>query len=240
MSSISSPVFSASDLHTVLRFNPWLECIGGHSVRPFSDLQLVVPQVKYVTILRNPARRYVSQYIYWNAVLKKNMSFSEFLDNDETFDCQVRKISGTRDCASALEILRARFVAVGIVEQFAKFLHHLAQRLSPRAFDVSFEKINTASDELISDELISKHRGRIEERNSNDIQLYEAVQKDWMNIGGNCQSSGYNVPGSGLNQRVNYRDRAKSIADYVLRKSYYEPATGALRMLNGLPYSGSY
>ena len=64
-------VFNWADLRMLLRVNPFLNAIAGHSIFPYSDLKRYVPDVRYVTILRDPVKRYISHYQYWVEVLKK-------------------------------------------------------------------------------------------------------------------------------------------------------------------------
>src|SRR5918993_986357 len=84
----SNSVFTARDLELSLKVNPWLRAFGGHAVRPIGDLYDVFPAIRFITILRDPVRRYISQSLYGNAVLKLNLTFDEFLADAHTHDFQ--------------------------------------------------------------------------------------------------------------------------------------------------------
>src|SRR5688572_9379809 len=134
-SPISNGIFTARDLELSLRVNPCLYAFGGHAVRPLGDLCVDFPNIRFVTILRDPVRRYISQYLYGNAVLKLNLTFDQFLSDERTHNFQVRKIAGQADLALAKRVLDERFLTVGLLEKFDQFLSRLSARLHPELFN---------------------------------------------------------------------------------------------------------
>ena len=67
-------VFTADAMRTVFRINPFVEAISGHSVRPCSDLKSLLPKVRYVTLMRDPMKRYISHSQNHKKFLRKGDS----------------------------------------------------------------------------------------------------------------------------------------------------------------------
>lgn len=231
-SPASNAIFTARDLQLSLRLNPWLRAFGGHAVRPFGDLAETYPNIRFVTILRDPARRYISQYLYGNAVLNLKLTFDEFLADPRTHDFQTRKIAGEADVARAIQILNQRFLAVGLVERLDQFLMTLTARLQPGKFRGAYEARNVGSYPNEEIELFNAHVDAINEVNQADVVLYRHVQKmlDETDPIGPRQTA----------EALSWRDRAKYFVDGAMRKAYYEPVTGLIRIRNGLTMKGSY
>ncbi|MEO0974849.1 MAG: hypothetical protein AAFX85_17310, partial [Pseudomonadota bacterium] len=170
--------FCAEDLRLALRINPWLRAIGGHSVVPFSDLSGddAPRQVQYITLLRDPIARYLSQYRYWNRVMGKDWSFERFLDHEASFDLQARKIAGRPDADAALERLRDDFALVGTVDTLDEFLLCLDAML-PTGFAPHYRRRNSGdSDRHEADRLLQRHGDAIAARNAQDLALLQAVR----------------------------------------------------------------
>jgi hypothetical protein len=230
----SSGVFTARDLELSLRINPRLCAFGGHAVRPLGDLCDVFPNIRFVTILRDPVRRYISQFLYGNAVLNLKMTFEQFLADEHTHDFQTRKIAGHADLHLAKAILKERFLTVGLVEQYDQFLSILADRLEPERFICAYETRNAGSYPREEVELFGTYESAIREVNQVDAALYRHVQKQ---LGADNGCLGRNLHSV---RTMGIGDHMKYYADGALRKAFYEPVTGLLRFRNGLPMKGSY
>lgn len=231
-SPASNAIFTARDLQLSLRLNPWLRAFGGHAVRPFGDLCESFPNIRFVTILREPARRYISQYLYGNAVLKLDLSFNEFLSDSRTHDFQTRKIAGEVNVALAVQILNERFLAVGLVEQLDRFLATLTTRLQPELFRGAYEARNVGRYSRQEIELFDTYGAAINEVNQADIALYQHVS-------GMLKDTDHPDAGQKVDP-LTWRDRVKYFVDGAVRKAYYEPVTGIVRFRNGLTMKGSY
>ena len=233
-SAVSNGIFSARDLELSLRINPWLWAFGGHAVRPFGDLCEVFPNIRFVTILRDPVRRYISQYLYGNAVLKLNVTFDQFLADERTHDFQTRKIAGQASLQLARDILEKRFLAVGLVERIDQFLALLATRLAPERFNGAFETRNAGSYAREEAELFDAYGWEIRQVNQLDAALYRHVESL-------LASDGVIPTGDGTPVgEMGFCDRVKYYVDGAFRKAYYEPVSGLVRISNGLPMKGSY
>lgn len=236
-------VLTARDLRMYLRVNPFLSCISGHAVKPYSDLAVALPDIRYITLIRDPTKRYVSQFLYWNRHLKKNISFPEFLAHEPTWNFQAKKFVGAADLESAKEMLKTRFLVVGIVEEFNEFLVLLQHKLHPLDFDPSYVAKNAAVDSGGQvNEIIAQYGDQIRANNRVDMQLYDFVCHELLPR----QRSEYGPNLTEHVQELSKKNAAvphrtlKPYLDYALRKAYYEPITGLLRRAHGLPGRGSY
>jgi len=232
-----------ADLGVLGKMNPALRFIAGHSVQSCSDLVKWRDDIKYITILRHPVDRYISQFNYWNRRLRKNVTFREFLADEETWNFQTKKIAGCADADIAKSELMNHFFHVGIVEKFDEFLLTLDKKLDPVRLDLRYSSQNSGrADQSAAMDIRSRYYEDIIERNNLDIELYNYV-------GAEICPRNRESYGSGLaqdiamftesNSAVQVRS-ARLVLDYIVRKAYYEPVTGVIRRLNGLPYRGSY
>lgn len=238
LTKCSNGVFASRDLKAVRMIVPGLRCIAGHSIVPYSDLS----DVNYITLLRDPVKRYLSHYQHWVERKGLQLTFEEFLDNEEMSNFQTKKIAGSDDVDKAKALLRNRFLLAGCVEEFDAFLVLLASLTSlPRRYFWYVEE-NKALNTVIKRPDYDKYREAICQNNACDIELYEYVRGVLL--------TGY-IDRCGPGFRANLADfvaqkalpRARTsmrLGDYVLRKAYLEPVTGAIRLLHGLPYRGSY
>lgn len=235
--------FTAYDLRTTERLNPLLTCIGGHSVTPHAELEAFAPNIRYITLLRDPVERYVSQFRYWNRKLGKGITFEEFLADEGTWNVQTKKISGSDDPELAKDFLSTKFLLAGVVEEFDEFLVLLQRKLLPMDFDPSYRVKNAGvPPDTHNEELTDHNRDEIGKRNFSDIELYNYVQnqlipKQRHEYGLTLAADVMKLRGKNASAKVGM---TKSYADFLVRKAYYEPATGLIRRMNDLPYRGSY
>jgi hypothetical protein len=253
----SDMIFRASDLKRSFWLNPSLCSIGGHSVKAFADLETVVKDIKYITLLRDPRTRYVSHYYYHMSMKKTHIHFREYLKYDEELNFQTSSLStgnyrGNRSACSAdleraKELLAGKFSLVGVVEEFDEFLIHLRRFLRPKRFDPRYSRQNVsrAEDRLGKEtplEILTKYNDEILENNQLDLKLYEYVVSCLIPR----QRAEY---GSTLHRDVNEFQQTlgnsklgmlRLYIDYAVRRCYYDPLIGVQRVCHGLPYSGVY
>lgn len=226
-------IFTAQDLRLSLKINPFIRAIAGHSVVPYSDLESVA-DMEYITLLRNPVNRYISQYRYWGKVLGRNLTPEEFLDKTSENNMQVMKIAGEPNVQKAIDILESKFICYGIVEKFESFIQNLAQVEAGRGrhFEpISVERNLTGKSKISEQDLLDKYESRIIENNSKDIELYQYVKK---HVEQNDSMSGDSIV-----KKIK-RPTFKLYADYLMRKIYYMPVTGLIRISRGMKAKGSY
>ncbi len=160
-----------------------------HGHVPYGVHQSLPGSSTYVTMLRDPVDRVLSQYYFW-----KKTSFQPILDEDlPTFarnlvghkldNYQVRLISGAWDhqgpCSQellekAIYNLRNHFVSVGLTERFGESLLHLRKRLGWRS-NPYYIKRNVARRRPGRDRIPQNVLAIIEEHNQLDMKLYEYV-----------------------------------------------------------------
>jgi hypothetical protein len=231
------------DLRVLGRINPFLSCIGGHSVICYSNLDSWRTDIQFVTILREPVSRYVSQFRYWNNRLNQNMAFEQFLNNRETWNFQTKKIAGDESLELAKCWLAERFFHVGLVEYFDEFLLTLRKKLRPTVFDVSYTTRNVGDEKSFPAQyIVDKYRKEILDRNSLDLELYDFVRTNLLpkyrdQYGATLSADLAKFSDS----NSTFEGRSLGLYfDYFVRKIYYQPVSGLIRILNGLPYRGSY
>ena len=236
----SEGVFSRSDLECYKRISPKLECISGHAVKPFGDLAQD-KNINFITLLRDPVKRYISHYQHWIERKHVDISFEEFLRLESVSNFQTKKIVGKSDAEWAKEKLN-NFFLVGTVEHFDEFLIMLRRKLQPASFNPEYEQKNAAREKDISEEIRLRYLGDIERQNEQDIVLYRHAVEHIRERNINSYGSGFSADLKQFqtSQSISLSGRTKSYADYLYRKFYIEPATGRVRQRNGLQKCGSY
>jgi len=225
----------AKDLRALLRLYPWTKCIGGHSVVPFSDLGSAFPNLRYITLFREPCARYVSQYIYWRDKLGWEISFEEFLDRKDAQNVQTKRIVGRSQAEQAKEVLEEHFALVGTVEEFPNFLQALERRTGRKGLASVVMRRNVSSRTDEASELLERYDERIRGANSADLSVYEFVQTS---LAPRPESEPADLQVT-RTQRKPSRDW-RLLVDYLVRKIWLQPATAMLRISNGLGARGTY
>ena len=239
--SDNGPYLTLRDLRTFTRLNPRLLCISGHSIVPHGELAQLGDGIQFITQLRQPVARAVSQYKFWVSRMGKEVSPDEFLDHHTASNFQTKKIAGCENLDRAKEIISQRYLLAGTVERFDEFLVLLANKLDMPIDAFVYEKRNTArsdTDVLIPGDFADV----LAERNSIDTALYDWVTSELHQSYISKFSGDYGATlASFIDLQTAEHPRGPSMAlDYVFRNVYWKPVTGVLRVLNGLPYSGSY
>ena len=237
-----APVFDAHDLKLVLKINPLVACIAGHSISPVTDFSAQA-NMHYITLLRDPIDRYLSQFFYSREYREKTWDFPRFLDIEQNHNFQVKKIAGCDDLEMAKQILLNQFLAVGLVEYFDEFLAYLYVVLKPRKkLNLYYHRANVRRNRTGFHGLHQQYLSAIKERNRNDLKLYQFVQ-DQILTSRAPQVQNLLQPGQGLFASSPPR-RANLIltdlCDYLVRKLYFDPLSDFVRLKNGLARRGSY
>ena len=76
----SGNCFQAEDMFRLFQINPYIVSIGGHSVVPFGNLAAHFENIRFITVLRDPVQRYLSQYQHNVEKLGYPGSFQAFLE----------------------------------------------------------------------------------------------------------------------------------------------------------------
>ncbi len=232
------------DLAMFRRLNPLARCFGGHSVCPATWRGDQGPELRFITLLREPVRRYVSQFLFWRRRLNSPLQFEEFLDRSDTWNVQTKHIADNDNVAEAIETLHSRFLLAGLVERFDEFLlvlkHHGV--LGKRELAYVPQNISPLAGE--AQELVNRFGGEIRRRNKADMELYRIVESELFPA--YLESCGDDIQRdlAQLRSRTDLDgrrgDRVRRGTGFLIRNLYMKPVTGLIRMLNGLPYKGSY
>lgn len=142
LSKDGSRIFSACDMEKVVKINPWVKSISGHSITPVSDLRDAYPDIRYITILRDPIERFISAYLYFVDKREYEGAFQEFMEFENQWNFQVRKIAGVEDIEIAKEIIDREFLLIGIVDEYAGFLLLLNKRICDKGFKLFNAHLN--------------------------------------------------------------------------------------------------
>jgi hypothetical protein len=237
-------LFTADDLDDLLKFRPTVRSIAGHSVRLSADLQTIVPGIQFVTCLRDPVRRYVSDYCHFIDRLGARCDFAQWLAREDRHNFQAQSIAGRADLNDAIHLVETRFAAVGVLELFDDLLAQLAAivRRSMRIeLDTWYEIRNsrrTRRGSSPASELVARFRKEIVAANKLDIELYDYVRKvvlprqaQQLGTAGADRSVSLGVRG----WRGRWRDTQRRVLYRLYRNLVYKPHVGRLPLPHRLP-----
>jgi len=221
--------------------NPFLECISGHAVVPHGELHQLGSRIQFITQVREPIARAVSQYRFWVGRMHKDVEPGEFLAHHTASNFQVKKIAGSEDLDLAKKIIAEKYLLAGTVEQFDEFLVLLAGvlQLPPESF--LYQKKNEARARA-KVEVPPRFLEELSERNGLDKELYQWIRTDLFDryisqYGDDFQENLFSFKAL---QEKTTAPLVSSGIDFVYRNAYWKPLSGLVRTVHGLPYSGSY
>jgi hypothetical protein len=175
-----SMLFTKDDMLRLIGLTRNIRSIAGHSVRLASELDSVVKDIQYCTILRDPVKRYISDFKYCWALGIHSGSFEDWLQIEDRKNFQTKAISGDEDVDRAKRMLTEKIAIVGIAEEFDTFLQELQVFLWPERFPIHYQMQNVTADRfkkhLYSDD-ISRYNDRIRKNNLLDIELYRHARE---------------------------------------------------------------
>jgi len=142
---------SANELRKVSVVYRNLESIAGHSVRPFGDLHVHFPMIRYYTFLREPIARTVSHFAF--DIRRSNIDLTA-ADNSlqvirdylaKVRNTQTIHLAGCENADAAIEIIRQRIGFVGLVERFDESLMLFRRWAQFPGLDLSYVSQNVSS-----------------------------------------------------------------------------------------------
>jgi hypothetical protein len=235
--------FGPRDLQAYKRLAPWLRCVAGHSLRPCLGLESVEPNLRYVTILREPISRYISYYTYGTGRPRRawGFSFEEYLDKPNFHNFQTKKLACNSDIEAAKLILDKHFLLVGIMEQFDQFLCLLQRRIGLANFNIAYRSLNTRYTR--KSDFLNQFEHRISQNNSLDLELYNHVietilPRQRAEYGEDLQDavSRFKIKNESTHREASLR----AFQQKLLQRLYFDPASGVIRRISGLPWGGPY
>lgn len=227
-------------------FNPFLQHLGGHSVSysKFSSSHFVV------AVMRDPVKRYVSNYLYWRDSMGYEGSFDDFLEIKEMCNWQTQKISNCYDVGLAKEIISNHYGLVGYVENFDEFMCAFGVSFYGEDFDVGkvmYGRENSSKSTAEErNHLLAEYYNTIREKNLLDLELYDWVVSEYWPLkvnqireeqGINIEQTANDLKSSLLGYRVSPKEL---FLDFVVGKVYNGCVAGGFRYLNDIPIKGSY
>jgi hypothetical protein len=233
--------FTAHDLSTAIRINPFLLGIGGHSIVPHGDLMHSAVVLHFITQLRDPVARATSQYRYWVNRHIDESGPDAYLSHRASKNFQVRKIAGCEDLDLAKKKIEQHFLLVGTADRFDEFLVLLAAKLKMPLHLFTYRRKNVdPSPERLP--VPAYFKDVLQQRNELDRRLYAWVSGDLYSryvaeYPGDFQSD---VARFRALQSAAPQYSLKPPIDWLYRKACLEPISGLIRVSNGLPYRGSY
>jgi len=179
------PCVDADDLQMARRLYPGLSYIAGHNVKPYGGLGTSEPDIHFFTFLRDPAARYVSQYLNRARVYTRE-AFDSWASSRWTHNWQTKKIAGVPEADRAIAIIRQRVEFIGLTERFDESLVLLGQWLADPGFKDEYRRVNQLKEKrrprdvererTDTSYLDTDHaRQRIAEANAEDQKLYDYV-----------------------------------------------------------------
>lgn len=177
----SNDYFSAGDYRKLRWLYPSLRSIAGHSVKPYSDLETVRPDVRYFTFVRDPLRRCASHYQFQVQKMACKASFEEWIQRDEFRNFMTRKLAGGVDLERATHVAGQKLIFVGVVERFSESFVMLRRALGGIVVP-ELIRDNVATDNSIRDGIFAQptQRRLLEEANEIDAELYDfCIRRVW-------------------------------------------------------------
>ena len=136
----------AEVLRRVRRVYRNLQGIAGHNVKPYGDLSVSSPEIRFFTFLRDPAARLRSHFL--NALLADHgpRDFDRWIAATWVHNWQTKMIAGEPNAQKAIELLSTRVDFVGLTERFDESVVMLGQWLQVPGFRPEYRPINQLSD----------------------------------------------------------------------------------------------
>jgi hypothetical protein len=169
-----------SDLAFARRVHKFgLECISGHGlVAP--TLNISEP-IDYFTILRDPQKRCLSQYLHQKRAHRRagrEYSFAEFISAERMADLQVTMIAGRQDLDRAKSELD-RYLFVGFLEHFAESIVAL-DRLCEYDLKLEYLRLHVTKNQDDMQEVLEDPAAMaaLEKANRLDQALYDYARQE--------------------------------------------------------------
>lgn len=175
---VKKKTFTQKDLRLARRIFFQIRSISGHNlVNPPQNLE--GRDHFYVTILREPVKRYLSHY--QDMVMRGSYDYSlhDWMGMDEHTNLQVKQIAGSEDVDRAREILREQFSFVGLTERFDESMR-LLKVMAPYPLNLDYKRKVVAKSNHIKNAILEDPEkvDLVRRHNSLDVELYRYVSEE--------------------------------------------------------------
>lgn len=166
--------FSSNDLRLLRHVYPRLKSIAGHSLKPFSDIEITDSNIKYYTFLREPISRCISHYQHRVLLGTIKVPFEEWIEHPEARNLQVQSLAGAPDLSQALHNLEHNIRFVGLIEDMDRSLMLMKLVLGLPAINTSCGRFNAATNNTIREKILADRKCMqlLHDANALDIELY--------------------------------------------------------------------
>ncbi len=178
--SLADEYFSARDMRALRRLYPRLDAVGGHWLKPWTDVGDACPGIRWWTFLREPLQRAASHYQYRVEWEGDPRPFEEWVRLPRQRNFQTQKLVGSEDFEAAIRVLEERFFFVGLSEHFDESLVMLQRFAGDPRLRIAYRAENVAPDNTIKRGLLSDPatREQLEDANRADLELYRYVRDE--------------------------------------------------------------
>ena len=161
---------TVADVTFAKQFYPNLQSLGGHSIRPWSELS-EIPNLRFFTFLRDPIERCLSHYQFDLQRNGRNIDFLEWLPRNANY--QTKILGRSDDASTAIDVLETRIGCVGFVEDFDRSLK-LLQRWSGHQLDLTYRSRNRAKTNSVKQAVLAnpEYVSALHEANRSDQEVY--------------------------------------------------------------------
>ncbi|MBC2742001.1 MAG: sulfotransferase family 2 domain-containing protein [Desulfosarcina sp.] len=221
-----------TDFDRLVRLRPAVCSIAGHSLRPYLELCGGGRDLQYYTLLRDPIRRYISDFKYFVDVLGYPPDFNTWLAREDRRNFQVKALAGVDDVSLSKRILAERFSLFGFVEKYDLFFGHLRTLSLPYWLTPDFSVKNSTDDRSVRNSTevdFERYAEAIEEANLKDIELYAFAQNLAKKRGWLAEPAGQMIKGSDHSRRL--FERYNLVLNRLYRGLVYKPYVGRLPFL---------
>jgi hypothetical protein len=156
-----------------------LKGIAGHNVKPYGDLSLSSPAIRFFTFLRDPAARLRSHFLNARLADHGPQDFDRWITATWVHNWQTKMIAGEPNAQKAIELLCTRVEFVGLTERFDESVVMLGQWLQEPGFRPEYRRINQLSDKRPPHEVVRLQRDtRYLDADPARAQIQEAISED--------------------------------------------------------------
>lgn len=165
-------LFDAAEYRRMRRFYPRLQTMLGHAIRTYTDLETELPDLEYITFLRDPIARTASHYQYDVQRGHVGLSFEEWITHDATRDRMTRHLAGPDASAADAMAVLDRMAFVGLQDRFDESLVIMQRAVGVP--DVRYASKWVAPSNDIKKQILADERSveMLREVNRNDLELH--------------------------------------------------------------------